>query len=192
MPKLTIRDLDLKSKRVFMREDFNVPLGDAGEITDDTRIRASLPTIQYALERGARLLLASHLGRPQGKHNPKMSLRPVAARLAELLGKRVAFAPDCVGGEVEKQAASLQDGDVLLLENLRFHAEEEKNDPQFARRLAALSDLYVNDAFGSAHRAHASTEGITHYLSPAVAGLLMEKELEYLGKANQNPERPYT
>src|SRR6266700_5596754 len=192
MPKLTIRDLDLKGKRVFMRVDFNVPLGDAGEITDDTRIRASLPTIQYALERDARLILASHLSRPKGKPNPKMSLRPVAARLAEVLGKRVAFAPDCVGGEVEKQAASLKDGEVLLLENLRFHLEEEKNDPQFARPLAALGDVYVNDAFGSAHRAHASTERITHYLAPAVAGLLMEKELEYLGKALQNPERPYT
>jgi len=191
MPKLSIRDLDLKGKRVFMRVDFNVPLNEAGDITDDTRIRASLPTIKYAVERGARLILASHLGRPKGKPNPKYSLRPAATRLAELLGKPVAFGVDCVGAEVEKQAAGLKDGDVILLENVRFHAEEEKNDPDFSRQLAALAQVYVNDAFGSAHRAHASTEGITRSLSPSAAGLLMEKELEYLGQAVKSPARPY-
>jgi phosphoglycerate kinase len=191
MPKLSIRDLHLSGKRVFMRVDFNVPLNDAGAITDDTRIRASLPTVQYALEHGARLILASHLGRPKGKPNPKMSLKPVATRLGELLGKPVAFAADCIGPEVEKEATALQNGDVLLLENLRFHAEEEKNDPEFARRLAGLAQVYVNDAFGSAHRAHASTEGITHFLSPSAAGLLMQKELQYLSKATEHPVRPY-
>jgi phosphoglycerate kinase len=192
MNKLSIRDLDLKGKRVFVRVDYNVPLNDQGEITDDTRIRASLPTLQYALERGARLILASHLGRPKGKPNPKMSLRPAADRLSKLLSKPVAFAADCVGPEVEKQAAALADGQILLLENLRFHPEEEKNNSGFSRLLAALGDLYVNDAFGSAHRAHASTEGITKFLSPAAAGMLMEKELEYLSKAVENPVRPYT
>jgi phosphoglycerate kinase len=191
MAKLSVRDLDLKGKRIFMRVDFNVPLNDAGEITDDTRIQASLPTIQYIVERGGRLILASHLGRPKGKPNPKMSLKPVAARLAQLLGKPVAFAADCIGPEAEAAAKALKDGDVLLLENLRFHPEEEKNDPEFAKKLAALAEVYVDDAFGSAHRAHASTEGITHYLSPCAAGLLMEKELEYLGKAVGHPERPY-
>ena len=191
MPKLSIRDLDVKGKRVFMRVDFNVPLNDAGEITDDTRIQASLPTIQYIVERGGRLILASHLGRPKGKPNPKMSLKPAATRLAQLLGKPVAFAADCIGPDAEAAAKALKDGDVLLLENVRFHPEEEKNVPEFAQKLAALAEVYVDDAFGSAHRAHASTEGITHYLSPCAAGLLMEKELEYLGKAVGHPERPY-
>jgi phosphoglycerate kinase len=191
MAKLSVRDLDPKGKRIFMRVDFNVPLNDASEITDDTRIQASLPTIQYILERGGRLILASHLGRPKGKVNPKMSLKPAATRLAKLLGKPVAFAADCIGPEAETAAQALKDGDVLLLENLRFRPEEEKNVPEFAQKLAALAEVYVDDAFGSAHRAHASTEGITHYLSPCAAGLLMEKELEYLGKAVGHPERPY-
>ena len=191
MAKLSIRDLDLKGNRVFMRVDFNVPLNDVGTIGDDTRIRASLPTVQYAIERGARVILASHLGRPKGKPNPKMSLRPVATRLAELLGKPVAFAADCIGPEAEKAVSALQNGDVLLLENLRFHPEEEKNDTEFARWLGVLAQVYVDDAFGSAHRAHASTEGITHFLSPCAAGLLMERELQYLSKATEHPVRPY-
>src|SRR5690349_8545156 len=189
MAKLSIRDLDLKGKRVFIRVDFNVPLAPGGqEITSDKRIKASLPTIQYALEHGAGLILASHLGRPKGKPNPEMSLKPVAARLEELLGRPVKMAPDCVGPQVE--ALEPAPGEVLLLENLRFHAEEEKNDPGFAKQLAALCDVYVNDAFGSAHRAHASTEGMIQFVPVAAAGLLMEQELKYLGMATTNPVRP--
>ena len=191
MNKLSIRDIDLKGKRVFVRVDYNVPLDDQCAITDDTRICASLPTLQYALDKGARLILTSHLGRPKGKPNPKMSLKPAAERLSKLLGQPVAFAADCVGPEAEAAAKALEDGEVLLLENLRFHPEEEKNDPEFSKKLAALGEVYVNDAFGSAHRAHASTEGITKFLSPCAAGMLMEKELEYLGKAVEHPERPY-
>jgi phosphoglycerate kinase len=189
MSTLSIRDLDLKNKRVFMRVDFNVPLANGGkEITSDKRIKASLPSIQYALDHGAALILASHLGRPKGKRNPEMSLAPVAARLSELLGNPVAMAPDCVGPAVE--AMLPQPGQVLLLENLRFHAEEEANDPEFSKQLAALCDVYVNDAFGSAHRAHASTVGMIRYVKQAAAGLLMDKELEYLTKATRNPARP--
>src|SRR5690242_8344897 len=189
MPKVSIRDLDLKNKTVFIRVDFNVPLAPGGQtITSDKRIRASIPTIQYALDHGAAVILASHLGRPKGKPNPEMSLKPVAARLAELLGRPVAMAPDCVGPEVEKMKPG--PGEVLLLENLRFHPEEEKNDPGFAKQLASLADVYVNDAFGSAHRAHASTVGMIQFMPQAAAGLLMDKELEYLGKATTNPARP--
>src|SRR4249920_3229380 len=187
--KLSIRDLDLENKLVFIRVDFNVPLAPGGqEITSDKRIRASLPTIQYALEKGAGVILASHLGRPKGKPNPEMSLKPVAKKLQELLGKPIAMAPDCVGPEV--QAMLPAPGGVLLLENLRFHAEEEKNDPEFSRQLASLCDVYVNDAFGSAHRAHASTVGMIVYVKQAAAGLLMDKEIEYLTKATRNPARP--
>jgi len=188
----SIRDLDLKGKRVFIRVDFNVPLqkNDKGdmEITSDKRIKASLDTIRYALDHGAGVILASHLGRPKGKPNPEMSLKPVAARLAELLGRTVKMAPDCVGPEVE--AMKPAPGELLLLENLRFHAEEEKNDPEFAQKLASLCDVYVNDAFGSAHRAHASTEGMIRFVPVAAAGLLMEQELKYLGMATSNPARP--
>lgn len=186
---MSIRDLRLQGKRVFMRVDFNVPLAPGGrEITSDKRIKASLPSIQYALEHGAALILASHLGRPKGKPNPEMSLGPVAERLSSLLGKPVAFAPDCVGATVE--AMLPKPGEVLLLENLRFHGEEEKNDAGFSKQLAALCDVYVNDAFGSAHRAHASTVGMIAHVQQAAAGLLMDKELEYLTKATTNPERP--
>jgi phosphoglycerate kinase len=189
MPKVSIRDLDLKNKTVFIRVDFNVPLAPGGqEITSDKRIRASLPTIRYALEHGAAVILASHLGRPKGKPNPEMSLKPAATRLSELLGQPVKMAPDCVGPEVEKLRP--KPGEVLLLENLRFHAEEEKNDPRFSKQLAALCDVYVNDAFGSAHRAHASTVGMIQYVKQAASGLLMDKELEYLNKATKNPARP--
>ena len=189
MAKLSIRDLDLRNKTVFIRVDFNVPLAPGGqEITSDKRIRASLPTIKYALEQGAGVILASHLGRPKGKPNPEMSLKPVAARLSELLGKPVKMAPDCIGPEVA--ALKPAPGEVLLLENLRYHAEEEKNDPAFSKQLASLADLYVNDAFGSAHRAHASTVGMIQFMPKAAAGLLMDKELEWLGKATTNPARP--
>lgn len=189
MAKLSVRDLDLQGKRVFIRVDFNVPLAPGGqEITSDKRIRASLPTIQYCLEKGAGVVLASHLGRPKGKPNPEMSLKPCAAKLTELLGRPVTMAPDCVGAAVEGMLP--KPGEVLLLENLRYHAEEEANDPGFSKRLASLCDLYVNDAFGSAHRAHASTEGMIAFVKQAAAGLLMDKELEYLGKATSNPARP--
>lgn len=189
MAKLSIRDLDLKNKIVFIRVDFNVPLAAGGqEITSDKRIRASLPTIRYALEQGAGVILASHLGRPKGKPNPEMSLKPAARHLEELLGQPVKMAPDCVGPEVE--AMKPAPGEVVLLENLRFHAEEEKNDPEFSRKLAALCDVYVNDAFGSAHRAHASTAGMVQFVSQAAAGLLMEQELRFLGMATRHPERP--
>jgi len=189
MSKLSIRDLDLKNKVVFIRVDFNVPLGPGGkEITSDKRIRASLPSIQYALEQGAGVVLASHLGRPKGKRNPEMSLQPVAERLQQLLGRPVKMAPDCIGTECAQMRP--KPGEVVLLENVRFHAEEEKNDAQFAKELAALADVYVNDAFGSAHRAHASTVGMIQFMKEAAAGLLMDKELEYLGKATTKPERP--
>jgi phosphoglycerate kinase len=198
MAKLSIKDIDVTNKRLFIRVDFNVPLTEDGStITDDTRIVATLPTIEYALRHKAKVILASHLGRPKGKPNPKYSLKPVVKRLRELLDKKlgegvnVAFSPDCVGEIAEEMSRQLESGQVLLLENLRFHAEEEANDPAFAKQLAALAEVYVNDAFGSAHRAHASTEGITHYLKPAVAGLLMEKEITYLGKALENPEKPF-
>jgi phosphoglycerate kinase len=186
MSKLTISDLDIKGKRVFVRVDFNVPIKD-GKVTDDLRIREALPTIRYGLEHGAILVLASHLGRPKGKPKPEFSLAPVAARLSELLGKKAAFAPDCIGPEVEKMINAANPGDVILLENLRFHPEEEANDPEFSKKLAALAQVYVNDAFGSAHRAHASTEGITKYMARAAAGFLMEKELRYLGNALEKP-----
>ena len=189
MSKLSIRDLDLKNKRVFIRVDFNVPLAPGGqEITSDKRIRASLATIQYALDHGAGVILASHLGRPKGKPNPEMSLKPVSRRLEQLLGTPIKMAPDCVGPEVE--AMKPAPGEVLLLENLRFHPEEEKNDVGFSRKLASLCDVYVNDAFGTAHRAHASTVGMIPFVSRAAAGFLMEKELQYLTMATTNPARP--
>jgi phosphoglycerate kinase len=198
MSKLSIRDLDLAHKHVFMRVDFNVPLTEDGiEITDDTRIKETLPTIEYALRHKAKLILASHLGRPKGKVNPKYSLRPIVDRLRVLLdhhlGEKVnvAFSPQCVGEIATELSRQLESGQVLLLENLRFHAQEEANDPHFAKQLASLCELYVNDAFGSAHRAHASTEGITHHVKRSAAGLLMEKELQYLGKALEEPAKPF-
>ncbi|MBW4522435.1 MAG: phosphoglycerate kinase [Scytolyngbya sp. HA4215-MV1] len=198
MPKKTVANLspsDLAGKRVLVRADFNVPLDEQGNITDDTRIRAALPTIQELTSKGAKVILTSHFGRPKGddfasRVSDKFRLTPVAARLSELLGKTVAKPSDCIGAEVEAAVAAMQDGDVILLENVRFHKEEEKNDPEFAKQLASVADLYVNDAFGTAHRAHASTEGVTHYLSPSVAGFLIEKELKYLQAAIENPQRP--
>ncbi|MDQ2921087.1 MAG: phosphoglycerate kinase, partial [Acidobacteriota bacterium] len=191
MTKLSIKDLDLKGKRVFVRVDFNVPIKE-GKVEDDTRIRAALPTIRYCIGNDARVILASHLGRPKGERVEKYSLSPVTEHLSRLLGKPVGFAKDCVGEEAESKVAAMQDGDVLLLENLRFHKEEEKNDDAFAQQLARLCDgLYVNDAFGAAHRAHASTVGITKHVDKAAAGLLMQKELDYLGRVISNPEHPF-
>jgi phosphoglycerate kinase len=190
MAKLSIQDLDLRGKRVFVRVDFNVPIKDS-KVTDDLRIREALPTIRYGIEKGAILVLASHLGRPKGKPKPEFSLAPVADRLSELLGKKVKFVADCIGPEVEKAVNQAQAGDVILLENLRFYPDEEANNPEFARKLAAMTPVYINDAFGSAHRAHASTEGITHFVKQAAAGFLMEKELRYLGGALESPQRPF-
>ncbi|MEC1718982.1 phosphoglycerate kinase [Schinkia azotoformans] len=190
MNKKSIRDIDVKGKKVFCRVDFNVPMSD-GQVTDDTRIRAAIPTIQHLSEQGAKVILASHLGRPKGKVVEEMRLSAVATRLSELIGKAVKKTDEAFGPAVEQEIGQMQDGDLLLLENVRFYPGEEKNDPELARVFAALADIYVNDAFGAAHRAHASTEGIAHHL-PAVAGFLMEKELEVLGKALSNPERPFT
>lgn len=189
--KLTVRNLDLKGKKVLCRVDFNVPLDNDGNITDDTRIVAALPTIRHIVEQGGRLILASHLGRPKGAPDARYSLAPVAPHLARLLGRNVAMAPDCVGPAVRDLTDKMREGDVLLLENVRFHPGETKNDPEFSRQLAELADVYVNDAFGAAHRAHASTEGVAHLLSQAAAGFLMEKELQYLGQAIAAPDRPF-
>ncbi len=186
----TIKDLDVKGKRVFVRVDFNVPLNESKVITDDTRIRAAVPTINYLMEQGAKVILASHLGRPKGQVNEKYSLAPVAEKLGQILGKNVFFAKDCIGDEAQKVVSGLSGGDVALLENLRFHPEEEKNEAGFVKELAALADVYVNDAFGTAHRAHASTAGVAGQL-PGAAGFLMEKEVEYLGKALTNPVKPF-
>ena len=192
MKKLTINDIDVHGKRVLVRVDFNVPLDDKQNITDDTRIVESLPTIKKILSSGGKAILMSHLGRPKGKPKPEFSLKTEAARLEKLLGTKVYFASDCIGQPAEAAVAALKEGECLLLENLRFHNEEEANDPAFAKSLASLGDVYVNDAFGSAHRAHASTEGVTKFISVSVAGLLMQKELEYLGAAVDNPVRPFT
>lgn len=188
--KLTIEDLDIKAKRVFIRADFNVPLDNNLMITDDRRIRSTLPTINYAIDEGARVILSSHVGRPKGKADPRFSLAPVAKRLQRLLNKEVVFAPDCIGSRVESLVGKMKEGDVLLLENLRYHPEEEKNDEEFARSLSKLADVYVNDAFGAAHRAHASTVGITKFL-PSAAGFLLKKEIEYLKGAIDNPVKPF-
>ncbi|MBS3946543.1 MAG: phosphoglycerate kinase [Melioribacter sp.] len=192
MKKLSIDKVDLKSKRVLVRVDFNVPLDENLKITDDIRITSALPTIKKIIDNGGRTILMSHLGRPKGGPNPKYSLKPVAVRLGELLQMDVKFAPDCIGDQVKAIVNSLKDGEVLLLENLRFHAQEEKNDPEFAKQLAELGDVYINDAFGSAHRAHASTEGVTKFIKTCASGYLMQKELDYLGSAVANPVRPFT
>jgi 3-phosphoglycerate kinase len=190
MAKLTVKTLDVKGKRVFMRADFNVPL-ENGVITDDRRIKAALPTIRELLEKGAKLILASHMGRPKGEAKPELTLKPVAERLSSILGKPVTMAPDCIGPEVEKIVADMKEGEIVLLENLRYHKEEKKNDAEFAKALANLADVYVDDAFGTSHRAHASTEGITKYLKPCAVGYLIEKELKFLGDALENPKRPF-
>jgi len=187
--KLSVEDLELKGKRTLIRVDFNVPL-DGKKIVDDTRITAALPTIKYVIENGGKAILMSHLGRPKGKVSPELSLEPVAKRLGEVLGKDVVMAPDCVGDQVKAIVDGMNEGDVVLLENLRFHAEEEENDPDFAKKLAELADVYVNDAFGAAHRAHASTAGVTEYVSKSAAGLLMQKEIEYISGAIENPKKP--
>lgn len=191
MNKLMIDNIELKGKRILVRVDYNVPLDDKQNITDDRRIAASLPTVKKIVQDGGRAILCSHLGRPKGKVVPEMSLRPVAVRLSELLGREVKFAPDCIGSDVEKMIASLGNGDILLLENLRFHKEETDNDEKFARQLAESADVYINDAFGTAHRAHASTEGVTKYIDICAAGYLMEKEIKYLGQALADPVRPF-
>ena len=190
MHKKSIRDVDISGKRLLMRVDFNVPLDDNGNITDDNRIRETLPTIRYALDNGAKLILMSHLGRPKGEVKDEFSLAPVGRRLEGLLKRPVIKLDDCIGPEVEKAVRGMASGDVILLENLRFHKEEEKNNPEFARKLSGLADIFVNDAFGTCHRAHASTEGVTHFL-PSVAGLLVEKEIQYFEKINESPERPF-
>ncbi|HHY43092.1 MAG TPA: phosphoglycerate kinase [Thermoanaerobacterales bacterium] len=190
MNKKTLEDFNFENKRVLVREDLNVPLDENQNITDDTRIRAALPTLNYLIEKGAKVIIVSHLGRPKGKVNPKYSLAPVVKRLSELLGREVAFAENCIGEAAEKAVAKMQPKDVLLLENVRFHEGEEKNDPEFAKQLASLADIYINDAFGTSHRAHASTVGVAEFL-PAGAGFLMQKEIEIMGKALENPERPF-
>ena len=190
MNKKTIRDISLKGKRALVRVDFNVPMDEAGNISDDNRIVGALPTIRYLMDQGARVVLMSHMGRPKGTVNPKYSLAPVARRLGEMLGIQVHMAQDVVGEDADRVVAALKEGEVALLENLRYHAEEEKNNPDFAKKLASYGDVFVNDAFGTAHRAHASTEGVAHYL-PAVSGFLIEKELKFMGKALENPERPF-
>ena len=189
--KVSVSDLDLRGKRIFCRVDFNVPLDDEQNITDDTRIIATLPTIRYILAQGGKLILASHLGRPKGSVKPELSLAPIAHYLAKLLGQPVTMAPDCIGSKVESLIENMAEGELILLENVRFHAGEEKNDPQFSAQLANLADIYINDAFGTAHRAHASTEGVAHKLNPAAAGFLIVKELQYLGQALDNPKRPF-
>ncbi len=189
--KKSIRDIDVAGKRCFVRVDFNVPISATGEVADDNRIRGALPTIRYLSEHGAKVILCSHLGRPKGQVNEKYSLRPVAARLQELLGRPVILAKDVIGEDAKAKAAELRDGDVLLLENVRFHAEEEKNDPAFAKELASFADIFVNDAFGTAHRAHASTEGISHFVKDSVSGFLIAKELEVMGGALEHPARPF-